>query len=366
MTVYSVNLQCDTYKTFRCTKAANSLDIDINAKSKHHLKISADLDTPYNIGLIVGSSGSGKTTLAQQIFGEDCFKSILLDDLPIIEQLPEELTYDECAAVLSGVGLTSVPCWIRPVYTLSNGQKARADACLQMLKVKNPVIDEWTSVVDRNVGKVMSHCIQKHARRTGKSIVLVSCHYDVIEWLNPDWIIDCNKQEYIDRRSMVGTFERTDRLRLDIREADRKTWPYFSKYHYLSDRLPSGKIYTFGLYRDQEQIGFQCFAAYIIGNQKTYFSNRSVIHPDYAGLGLSIKMINETSKIMVKRGFNIKAKSSNLAIYKLRSRDPLWRLREISRPLKKGTAGFARTKKARERTIRQKTKIFHYDFIWKP
>jgi len=362
---YVVHLESEVAKSFRCVKAANSLDINVEEKSKHDFKITADLDTEFNIGLIVGASGSGKTTLAKKIFGKDCFKTLIDESRPIIDQLPSELNYDQCAALLSGVGLTSVPCWIRPVYTLSNGQKARAEACLQMLG-QNAIIDEWTSVVDRNVGKVMSHCIQKHARRMRKTIVLCSCHYDVIEWLNPDWIIDCNKQEYIERRSMVGTFKRTDRLRLDIREVSKHSWPYFSKYHYLSARLPTGKIFTYGLFRGKDQIGFLCFAAYIIGNQKTFFPNRVVIHPDYAGLGLGIKIVVETSKLMVLKGYNIKGKGTSLALYKCLLRDPLWTFRKLSRPIKQGTSGYKSTKKARKNTIRTKTTTYHFDFNWKP
>ena len=68
--------------------------------------------------------------------------------------------------------------------------------------------DEWTSVVDRNVAAVMSHSLQKKARRENKKIVLLSCHYDVLDWLNPDWVIDCNEQKFIDRRKEVENFQR--------------------------------------------------------------------------------------------------------------------------------------------------------------
>jgi ABC-type glutathione transport system ATPase component len=182
MQTYDVRLQSEVSKSYRCKRAADSLDIDVKKKSLHTFSINADIKTPYNIGLIVGSSGSGKTTLAKQIFGQDCFKVILDEEKPIIEQFPENYTYDECANLLTGIGLAQVPCWIRPVKTLSNGQKARAEAALLMCNNELTVIDEFTSVVDRTVAKAMAHCIQKHARKQNKQIVLLSCHYDVIEW----------------------------------------------------------------------------------------------------------------------------------------------------------------------------------------
>lgn len=366
---YVVHLESEVFNTFRCQKAADSLDIDVQKKSKHHLSVQADIKTKFNVGLIVGSSGSGKTTLAKNIFGQDCFKIDIDVSKPIIDQFPDNMSYDDCSSALMSMGLTSVPCWIRPVYTLSNGQRARAEAALMMARSEDQIIaiDEWTSVVDRTVAKVMSHCVSKYARRKNRQIILNSCHYDVIEWLNPDWIIDCNKQEYLDRRSMVSAFKRTDRLRLDIREVDRKTWQFFSKYHYLSDKLPGGKIFTFGLFNGEEQIGFQCFAAYIIGDHKTFFFNRSVVHPDYCGLGLGIHMINETSKIMVEKGYRVKGKFSSIPVYKAMSRQQnLWRCTGIKKQILQPKIGKGYlTKEKREMTLRHKTTTYHFDFIWK-
>lgn len=193
-----LTLQSEVFSNFRCKMAADSLDIDTQKKSVHHLKIdNIILPGDWHIGLVAGNSGSGKTTLLKHLFGDDCFKAVLDDDQPIINQFPKELNYDECAAILTGVGLTSVPCWIRPVKTLSNGQKARAEAALLMAQSDDIIfIDEWTSVVDRTVAKAMSLCISKYAKKAGKRIIICSCHFDIIEWLAPDWLIDCNKQQF--------------------------------------------------------------------------------------------------------------------------------------------------------------------------
>lgn len=120
---YNVKLVSDVSNSYRCKRAADSLDIDVKKKSIHEFSINCDIETNFNIGLILGSSGSGKTTLAKKIFGEDCLETVLDQEKPIIDQFPDKYSYDECASLLSGVGLTSVPCWIRPAKTLSNGQK---------------------------------------------------------------------------------------------------------------------------------------------------------------------------------------------------------------------------------------------------
>lgn len=337
MKTYRVRLESPVATSFRCTRAANALDIDQKKKSVHALDVQADLDPPFNVGLIVGASGSGKTTLAEEMFGEGCFRTLLDELLPIIDQFPASMSYDECAATLNGVGLTQVPCWIRPAYTLSNGQRVRAECALQIANTNTDdiiAIDEWTSVVDRTVAKVMSYCIAKHARRTNARIVLCSCHYDVVEWLNPDWIIDCNSGEYVERRHLQRDFKRTETLDFAIAECDRSTWRGFSRYHYLSDRLPGGFIKTYGLFHDGDQVGFQCFANYVphrAGTQMVVHSNRTVIHPDYAGFGLGIKVINETSAIMAQEGFDVRAKFSSLPVYKAMNRQPCWIHQETKR-----------------------------------
>lgn len=193
-----IKLQSEVFNTFRCQAAANSLDIDVKKKSVHKLNINnVNIPKDWNVGIIYGNSGSGKTTMAKKIFGENIFNVKLNENLPIIEQLPKEFTYEECAAILNGIGLNSVPCWIRPVKTLSNGQKARAEAAYLMCNSEMVIIDEWTSVVDRTVAKAMSLCVSKFAKKKNKKIILLSCHYDILEWLIPDWLIDCNKQEFI-------------------------------------------------------------------------------------------------------------------------------------------------------------------------
>lgn len=333
---YYVRLESEIFKTYRCQRAANSLDIDAQKKAIHELKIKADVLSEYSIGLVLGASGSGKTTLAQQIWGHGIFNSYLDQSKPVIDQFPIDYSYDQCAELLSGIGLTSVPCWIRPCYTLSNGQKARAEAALSMAQNEElTVLDEWTSVVDRTVAKVMSHCVSKFARKNKKKIVLLSCHYDVIEWLDPDWIIDCNTQQFIDRR-LLSPVDRSRKEKIDftIREVDGSSWKYFSKYHYLSYRLPGGKNYMFGLFVNDQQIGFQCFSAYTPykktdqarGVKRIYHSNRTVIHPDYAGFGLGIRLINETSRYMQNTyRFRIMAKFSSTPVYKSMIKQKEWR-----------------------------------------
>tara|TARA_R100000278_G_C5476538_1_gene166617 strand:+ start:704 stop:1816 length:1113 start_codon:yes stop_codon:yes gene_type:complete len=362
-----VFLKSDVNKEFRCQIAANSLDIDVEKKSTHHLKIK-DINIPdnWNIGLVYGNSGSGKTTMIKHLFGENIFEVKLDENKPIINQLPEHLSYEECANLLNGIGLNSVPCWIRPVKTLSNGQKARAEAVFLMTKNKEiAFIDEWTSVVDRTVAKAMSLCLYKYAKKHNKKIILCSCHNDIIEWLKPDWMIDCNLQKFLLPKTEDFFFRKREQIKFEIREVGRESWKYFSKYHYLNHNLPGGKIYTFGLFHNNIQIGFQCFANYVPHRKNTtiiYHSNRVVIHPDYNGLGLGIKMVDECSKILLKKiKCKIMAKFSSVPMYKSRIKNKNWKYLGYKRIMGKQIVGgnMKRKKGFREKGV----KTFNFQFI---
>jgi ABC-type dipeptide/oligopeptide/nickel transport system ATPase subunit len=325
---FVVNLTSEPSRSFLAIKAAQSQDIDIDEKSSHIKKISADVDTKFNIGLIVGSSGSGKTTLARQIYDEKFYEKETLDlSKSIMDQFPKSMSYDDISKCLCSIGLTSVPCWIRPAYTLSNGQRFRAEVAIKCANSQDDqeiIIDEWTSVVDRTVAKVMSHSIQKFARKFNKRIVLLSCHYDVIDWLLPDWIIDCNVDRFEDRRSLRQ--ERAERINIEIKECDKATWKNYSKYHYLSANLPGGTIYCYAPYINNEQIGFMCFASYIPGHQTWVHSNRIVLHPDYCGLGIAGKFVDECCEHMKSRGFRVMEKNSSVPRLKYLQKNDRWKL----------------------------------------
>lgn len=371
-----VQLESEPSKSFFATCAANSLDIDIEKKSTHTLEVDIDIETPYNIGLILGASGSGKTTLAKQIFGQDCFKTYFDKSQALIDQFPKEMSYDDRCAILNGIGLSSVPCWIRPGFTLSNGQLSRAEAALAISGRHNvpgniSVFDEWTSVVDRTVAKAMSHCVQKMARKKNSSIVLLSCHYDVGEWLDPDWIIDCNTQNFIDRRSLCSEArQRRSTLQFQVREIGRSSWTYFSKYHYLSDSVPPGKVYFYGLFDGENQIGFMCFANYVPirqGSIPSYHSNRVVIHPDYVGFGLGLQFVNVCCRQFIRKMGNVRlyATFSSLPMLRARLKDSTnWKM--INSEVRQGRYKKIPPKGSkmhRQTAFRQNLKIYTFHYV---
>ena len=98
--------------------------------------------------------------------------------------------------------------------------------------------------------------------------------------------------------------------------------------------MPGGLIKLFGLFYKEDQIGFQCFANYTPTRKgrvhKMHF-NRTVIHPDYVGLGLGIKLIEATSEIMKKDGYDVWGKFSSVPVAKALERSDNWKLINVQR-----------------------------------
>lgn len=152
------------------------------------------LPEKWNIGLIVGNSGTGKTSIAKHCFGE--FTKLVWDNNAIIDNFDKSLTMQDITYCLGSVGFNSIPYWLKPYHVLSNGEKSRVDLARLLSEKDLSVYDEFSSMVDRDVAKSMSNSIQKAFRKLDKKIILLSCHKDIIQWLQPDWVYDTDEKVF--------------------------------------------------------------------------------------------------------------------------------------------------------------------------
>ena len=149
----------------------------------------------WNILLICGKSGSGKSTILREIYGD--VKPIEYDySKCVISQFPR-LTEEETCDLLQSIGLSSVPTWLRKPQELSNGEKARLDIAKAIYDANGGVVvlDEYTSVVNRHAAMSMSHALQRYVRQKGLKLIIASCHFDIIEWLQPDYIFNLEHRD---------------------------------------------------------------------------------------------------------------------------------------------------------------------------
>lgn len=183
-------------ESFRVNTIVGKYDLP-SIEIKERFVGSLDLPKDWSIGLIVGGSGTGKTTILNNLFGESVFGEFEYKAKSVVDDMPQNSSMEEIGKTFNSVGFSSPPSWLKPYNVLSNGEKMRVDLARSLLlDVPMFAFDEFTSVVDRNVAKIGSYAMQKAIRRTNKRFIACTCHYDVEEWLCPDWVFDTNKMKF--------------------------------------------------------------------------------------------------------------------------------------------------------------------------
>ena len=178
-----------------------AFDYEVTGESNVYPFVIPDevLNLDVNIIQIVGPSGAGKSTLlkAFEKAGWHFPQKSYDNSKAIISNFSENPNKGKAA--LTAVGLSSIPKWCRPRKVLSTGEGFRADLALNL--ESKVMIDEYTSVVNRECAMSASNSVQKYIRRNGlKNVVFCGCHYDIIPMLKPDILIDLNTEKVYDLR----------------------------------------------------------------------------------------------------------------------------------------------------------------------
>lgn len=179
--------------SFRVQSLVGQYDLNKNDYVQK-FKGSYKLPEKWNIGLIVGNSGTGKTSIAKKCFKK--FTECEWSNSSIIENFDKNLSLSEITQCLGSVGFNCVPYWLKKYNVLSNGEKSRVEMARMALENDLVVYDEFTSLVDRDVAKSMSNSVQKMFRKMNKKLVAVTCHHDVIQWLQPDWVYNTDTETF--------------------------------------------------------------------------------------------------------------------------------------------------------------------------
>lgn len=195
MSHFNIVKNIEPATSFRVSKIQADYDVKIE-HAQEHFKGNIEIPEKWNIGVIVGGSGTGKTTIAKELFPDEYVRNYEYTHSSVIDDMPK-CDMKDIEKMFYAVGFGSVPSWIKPYDVLSNGEKMRVDLARALLERDFVVFDEFTSVVDRQVAQTMCITANKAIKRTGKKFIAVTCHYDVIEWLEPDWIFDTNTMQTV-------------------------------------------------------------------------------------------------------------------------------------------------------------------------
>ncbi|HJT33777.1 MAG TPA: GNAT family N-acetyltransferase [Pirellulales bacterium] len=343
-------VDCPIRESFRVEQVRGMFGLPSSARCRQEFSVDVPgVDEPWQIGAIIGRSGSGKTTVARAAFGGCVARpNHWPRDRAVIDCFGQR-SIKEVTQTLTAVGFSSPPAWLRPYHTLSTGERFRCDLakafltptrsvsearrhagladasgwCVSRARRRIVVCDEFTSVVDRAVARMASAAVSK-AIRSGKlnrRLVAVTCHDDVLAWLEPDWALDMGTGQLTRGRL------RRPPIRLRLFRCRREAWSLFARHHYLSADLPYGTTCVMGIIDARPA----AFAAWLpmFGRRGVWRIARLVVLPDYQGVGIGAAMLRVSGELIASANRRATITTSHPAMIAHLRASPDWLIRGV-------------------------------------
>jgi energy-coupling factor transporter ATP-binding protein EcfA2 len=333
-----------TYRSERVRSMFNATD-EQATRFTFDMDLPIDLDGDWSVGVIVGPSGTGKSSIGRSLWdGAAWYES---DNWPhgvaVVDAIGPNGSFDDVTGALSSAGLGDVPVWLRPYEVLSTGQKFRADLARVLAEHPDRVVfDEFTSVVDRQIAKVGAGAFAKAWRRTGNKVVLLSCHYDILDWVEPDWVLDTGTKAFqlSSDRDAEGKSWRRPKIDVEIRLGGWDLWDFFKPHHYLDlPPMVGGKCYV--AFVDGEPVAHLGVATKNVATKDSSGrllqtvearASRLVVLPEWQGAGVGIRFLNEVCRMQLEgngvlpgRRMTTQFQTSHPQLCQALRRSPLWR-----------------------------------------
>lgn len=356
-------------ETFRVAKVQGQFDLPRRGESQFELHTDVPIDErDWTVGLITGASGTGKSTVADTLWpgsvirqGEQQWEAASL-----VDDFPDGMTPTEIGALLTAVGFSSIPAWLRPYVALSTGQQFRADLAraLSAPTGELPVVfDEFTSTVDRVVAKAASTAVGKYVRRQSQRFVAVTCHSDVADWLQPDWILNTDTGEFT-WRSVQPRPDVPVRI-VESHDLGTRYWPMFREHHYMSGDLARAarKFLAYVTLDGEERLAGFASVLPVMGHKGWRRGHRHVVLPDFQGIGLGNRMIETVAQTLWERErLRYREVTSAPGFVAHRRRHPeMWRL--ASGPGMNSAASKKSTRKSKS-AVAPKTSVGRLSTAW--
>jgi ABC-type ATPase involved in cell division/GNAT superfamily N-acetyltransferase len=317
-----LKVESEIVHTTRVRQLSAIFDAPISEKLSHSWSGDVPIEErDWNIGLIVGPSGAGKSSVMRQMFGEpktfEWKASSIIDDFAVG-------SIEDITGACQAVGFNTIPSWAKPHAVLSTGEKFRVELARHLLEGGDPiVIDEFTSVVDRQVAHIGSHAVQKYIRKHSRKFVAVTCHYDVVEWLQPDWVLEPATMTFHWR-----SLQRRPGLNVEIARVDKSAWKLFAPFHYLTAEL---------------HLAAKCFVLFVNGVPASFAGvlhrpharvddikgiSRNVTLPDYQGMGLAYVLVDTMGAAYKAMGYRLRSYPAHPALVRASDKSKNWSLKK--------------------------------------
>ncbi|MFN3621663.1 MAG: GNAT family N-acetyltransferase [Nitrososphaerales archaeon] len=332
----SREFQTKTLVSKRTVEVADAFGLGVDEEKKFTVYRDFTVDiNPGDVVYITGESGSGKSILlrelADKIESYPEFKGVVRDwtlEINPDEILVESVGSDtsEALNILSQAGLNEANLFLRRYRELSDGQKYRFKIAKMIDSKKGAwILDEFCSMLDRTTAKVVAYCMQKAARRLGKTLIAATAHTDLLEDLNPNLHIIKHWGADVEVKTYNPTPTECTLLKeVEIREASREELKKLEHLHYKA-KTPDNITKIYAAYINNELAGAIAYTPPIFscrGRNKTlpeykptkpfkeYLKRlnrdftriaRVIVAPKYRSIGLGAKLVKETMPLMDKK-----------------------------------------------------------------
>ncbi len=341
-----ITVESPVVESPRLAQLRGMFDLAAEKTSRLQWNVSLPLDErAWNIGLIAGPSGCGKSTLARNLWPNQLARPFdWPKDAALLDGFPEAMSIKDITALLAAVGFSSPPAWLRPFHVLSTGQRFRVEmARLLAEETDLAVVDEYSSVVDRTVAQIGSAALGKTIRQRGQRFIAVTCHDDVEDWLQPDWVYRPAENAFTWR-----WLRRRPTISLHIVRCSTSAWRLFAPHHYLSHALNAGAACFLAAWNERP-IAFSAWLPFVGAGPPTRREHRTVTLPDYQGVGIGNVLSATIASMWKALGFRALSTTTHPAMMRARHKSPLWRMR---RPPSLAVGVEHRLKKLRHATTR--------------
>jgi len=168
------------------------------------------------------------------------------------------------------------------------------------------------------VAKIGSHAVQKFIRKRKRQFVAVTCHYDVAEWLEPDWIYDVSTMSF-ERRLL-----RRPEIKIKVEQVHHSIWQVFKGHHYLSANLNKAAKVFLATIEDQPAAMTAILPFPHPHVKNVWKEHRTVVLPDYQGIGLGNRLSEIVGDYLKQNGKRFTSVTSHPAMIGYRNKSPKW------------------------------------------